>query len=63
MKRTVPIAPGLDLELAKAMEPEAWAEYDAGNGVCTNDAGWKCLATITYATRVLDHLKKAGLLK
>lgn len=40
-------------KLARAMDPEAWAEYDAGQGTCNNQAGWKCLDTIRYAQRLI----------
>jgi len=39
--------------LARAMSPDAWAEYDAGNGVCTNSAGWECIDTIKKAQKLL----------
>lgn len=40
-------------KLARAMEPEAWAEYGAGDGVCTNDAGWKCMDSVKTAQRLI----------
>lgn len=47
-------------QLARAMEPDAWAEYDEGNGICSNAAGWACLESIGHATRVLDLLAEKG---
>lgn len=42
--------------LARVPEPEAWAEFDSGNGVCSNEAGWTCLDSLEQAKRAL----KAG---
>lgn len=49
-------------ELARAMEPKAWAEYDEGHGVCTNQAGWKCLESLEQAIRAITFLEKKGYL-
>lgn len=46
--------------LCRALEPEAWEEYDAGNGVCSNQAGWKCLASVEAAARAMDLLHELG---
>ncbi len=35
--------------IARAMYPEEWAEFDAGNGVCSNNSGWKILESIKLA--------------
>lgn len=40
-------------KIARALEPDAWVEYDAGNGVCTNTAGWTCVASIKAAQRLI----------
>ena len=50
------------MKLAKAIEPEAWQEFDAGNGVCSNDAGWKCKDSIYAARRVMDMLFADGVI-
>lgn len=47
-------------ELARAMEPEAWAEYDEGNGICSNAAGWKCLESINHVAAVMNLLARKG---
>ncbi len=47
---------GRDL-LARLMEPEAWAEYDAGNGVCSNGAGWKVMASLEAANRIIFYIR------
>jgi len=40
-------------KIARAMEPEAWAEYDAGDGTCANEDGWKCIDSIKAAQRLI----------
>lgn len=40
-------------KIARAIEPEAWAEYDAGNGVCSNQSGWACKDSIIQAQRLM----------
>lgn len=40
-------------KLARAIEPDAWAEYDAGNGRCSNEAGWDCMSSIKQAQRLM----------
>jgi hypothetical protein len=50
-------------QVARAMEPEAWAEYDAGKGRCTNQSGWKCLDSLDHAAKALDFLEGKKLLK
>jgi hypothetical protein len=40
-------------KLSRAMEPEAWVELDAGNGTCSNQAGWKCVSSIEAAKRLI----------
>lgn len=40
-------------KLARAMSPESWAEYDAGNGKCTNEAGWDVVDSIEKAKRLI----------
>jgi hypothetical protein len=40
-------------KLARAMVPDAWKEYDEGNGVCTNMAGWACIESIKYAQKLI----------
>jgi hypothetical protein len=40
-------------KIARAMEPEAWAEYYAGNGTCTNQAGFACIGSIRSAQRLI----------
>lgn len=46
--------------ISRAICPEEWAEYDAGNGVCSNMAGWACMASIDQASRVYRALHGAG---
>lgn len=50
----------LGVALSRAMEPEAWAEYDAGGGRCSNQAGFKCLESLEHAGAALDHLATLG---
>ena len=50
-------------EMARAMEPEAWAEYDAGNGRCTNQAGWKCMDTMVHAASAIEVLVAKGIIE
>lgn len=40
-------------KIARAIEPNAWAEYDAGNGTCSNMAGWACMDSIKQAQRLM----------
>jgi hypothetical protein len=47
-------------EIARAMEPTAWAEYDAGKGVCSNGAGQRVLHSMVRAGLVLRLLEKKG---
>lgn len=47
--------------MARAMCPDEWAEYDAGNGVCTNMAGHACLTSIAHASRAYRALFNAGI--
>lgn len=47
-------------KLARAMEPDCWRDYDAGNGKVANETGWKIIDTIHYAGRVMDILETLG---
>jgi hypothetical protein len=46
--------------MARAMCPDEWAEFDAGNGVCSNMAGWAILDSIKHASRAYRALLNAG---
>lgn len=46
--------------MARAMCPDAWAEYDAGNGVCSNMAGHACVESISHASRAYRYLFEQG---
>lgn len=39
--------------LSRAMAPDEWAEFDAGNGICSNAAGWEIKATIGHAKKLI----------
>lgn len=39
--------------MSRAMSPDEWAEYDAGNGVCTNQCGWALKHSIIHAKRLI----------
>lgn len=39
--------------MARAMDPEAWGEYDDGDGRCSNGAGHACNQSIRHAQRLL----------
>lgn len=39
--------------ISRAMAPGEWAEFDQGNGVCTNAAGWEIKVTIGYAKKLI----------
>lgn len=39
--------------LARLIAPEAWKEYDAGNGQCTNAAGATCIESLKAAQRIV----------
>ncbi len=41
------------MQIAKTLEPEAWAEYVQENGSVANMTGWACLDSIRYAKRLL----------
>lgn len=49
-------------ELSRAMELEAWTEYDAGNGKCSHQSFWKILTSLDHATIVLGVLEEKGLI-
>lgn len=60
MPKTPPeVQDALDV-LAREIEPEAWAEYDAGNGVCSRMAGTAALHSITVAKNVLKRWPEIG---
>jgi hypothetical protein len=40
--------------MARLIEPEAWLEYDMGQGECSNMSGWKCSDSLRTAKRLLD---------
>jgi hypothetical protein len=46
--------------IARAIAPLEWAEYDEGNGTCSNMAGWACIESIKAAARVMTALRKLG---
>ena len=41
--------------IARCLEPEAWAEYDEGGGVCTNGAGIRCMRSIEHAAALMNR--------
>lgn len=49
--------------LARLIAPEAWAEYDAGRGRCSNMAGWACLDSLRAAQRIVAAEDKAPALR
>ena len=52
----------LGMYLARAMDPEAWEEFDEGDGVCTNEAGLRIKTTIEHSVKVLYKLEEMGLI-
>jgi hypothetical protein len=51
--RRIPITDADCETMASRMEPEAWVEYELGQGVCTNSAFWKCAASYNAAQQLL----------
>jgi hypothetical protein len=43
-------------KIADAIEPDAWKEFRAGKGTCSNMAGRACLESIYAANRVMKVL-------
>jgi hypothetical protein len=39
--------------ISRALSPDAWAEFDDGNGVCTISAGENCIESIKAAQRLI----------
>ncbi len=52
----------LGMSVARSICPEDWAECDAGNGRCSNMAGWNIKNSITSAASVLDLLEERGII-
>lgn len=50
----------LGMRIARAIAPDAWAEYDHGKGRCTIESGARVLESISAAARVLDTLESEG---
>jgi len=46
--------------ISRAIAPHSWAEYDAGNGRCSNAAGFECVESIKAAARVIKALEESG---
>lgn len=49
-------------KIARAIAPIAWAEFDAGKGVCSNSSGWACMASVDAAGKVLALLVAEGII-
>jgi len=49
-------------EIARQMERSAWAEYDAGNGKCTNESGWRLHESLEHAQVAVAYLRDNGFL-
>jgi hypothetical protein len=40
--------------IARCLQPEAWAELDAGKGVCSAHAGWDIKDSIKQAAALMN---------
>ena len=50
---TTPVEQRVIDKIARALEPDAWAEFHAGKSVCTNMAGMACVSSIRQAQRLI----------
>lgn len=47
-------------EIARAIAPDEWAEFDAGKGTCTNGAFWKIKDSMFAACIAMNVLSEKG---